>query len=266
VARPDDLPAALRTIVGDQPGEVLATTDGSDHIIRRYESPSAGPVVVKRADGRDQVDRLDAEASRLAWLAGHLPVPEVVALVHEPDAETAWLVSRLLPGSPADELHHRVDGHALATAFAAGLRAIHALDASACPFDARLPVRAAEARQRVAAGLVDAAGFDEAYRRYDPDTLLGLWLQSVPGDEDPVVTHGRYTLDNVLIDAGGVTGYVDWARCGVADRYVDLALAARSLARAVGPELVVTFFEHYGIDQPSLAKIDFYVLADELLR
>jgi aminoglycoside phosphotransferase len=266
VAPAGDRPAALIDIVGDRPGEVLAVAaEGKPHVWR-HESPTHGPVVVKAARGREAVERLDAEAARIEWLAGRLPVPQVIALVPDPARDAAWLVTSLLGGSPASDVHHRVDGVGLAGTFAAGLRAVHALDPFECPFDARLGARRDRARRRVAAGLVDSRRFDEAYRRYDADRLLRLWEQSSPGDEDLVVTHGDYTLEHVLVDGGAVRGYVDWDRCGVADRYVDLALAARSLAAAVGPELVVTFFEHYGIDHPSLAKIDFYVLADVFVR
>jgi aminoglycoside phosphotransferase len=51
----------------------------------------------------------------------------------------------------------------------------------------------------------------------------------------------------------------------VADRYVDVAVATRSLAAAVGPEPLAAFLDAYGLEHPSLAKIDFYALTAELL-
>jgi aminoglycoside phosphotransferase len=192
-------------------------------------------------------------------------VPQVVAFEHDVDDATAWLVTSPLAGEPGSAVHHRVDGRGLARAFAAGLRAVHDLDVASCPFDAGLEARTGIVVERIEQGAVVSAQLSEAYRRHEPDRLLALWRGARPPDEDLVVTHGRYTLDGVSIAHGEVAGYRDWYRCGVADRYVDLAVAAGSLAAAVGPELVVEFFDAYGIEHPSLAKIDFYALGAELL-
>ena len=65
---------------------------------------------------------------------------------------------------------------------------------------------------------------------------------------------------------GAVTGIVDWGGPGVGDRYLDLALAARSIVANTGSaELAVRFFAAYGIDAPDGRKVDWFVLLDEFL-
>ncbi|MDZ7733719.1 MAG: phosphotransferase [Acidimicrobiia bacterium] len=117
----------------------------------------------------------------------------------------------------------------------------------------------------VEAGTVDRGHFDDLYRRYAARRALALVHELRPvGDEDLVVTHGDYTLPNVLLDQHGVTGIVDWGRAGVADRYVDLADVSRSLVRNLGPDTLGPFLDAYGLEQPDLARLDFYVLLAQL--
>lgn len=256
----DDLPASIRAVVGGGPLEPLLSGGAPPHVFRA-RGADGGDVVIKHAVTSPLADELEGESTRLEWLDERASAPELLAF--ERDASTAWMVTRALDGSPAAEPQHLVAGAPLAASLATALRAVHELDPASCPFDVGLAWRRHEAERRVASGAVDPERFEPAYRRYTPERLLSLWRAGDSGDEDLVVVHGDVSLDNVLVDAGRVTGLVDWARCGVADRYVDLALVARGLARGAGPDVVFTFFEAYGIDQPSLAKVDFYVLADE---
>ena len=78
-----------------------------------------------------------------------------------------------------------------------------------------------------------------------------------------VFTHGSFGLRCTLLDQTGVSGVLDWGLAGVADRYVDLASAVRSIASGLGPELIPTFFQAYGLERPDPRKLDFYALLAE---
>jgi aminoglycoside phosphotransferase len=94
-------------------------------------------------------------------------------------------------------------------------------------------------------------------------------LAAIPAaSEERVFTHGDYCLPNVLLvsdGAGGfrVSGFVDCGNAGIADRYQDLALCARSVAGNLGPEWVSALFARYGLEHADETKLGYYQLLDE---
>ncbi len=88
-------------------------------------------------------------------------------------------------------------------------------------------------------------------------------LATKPANEDLVFTHGDYCLPNIIINNGDISGFIDWGRGGIADRYQDLALAARSLAYNFDAEWIKLLFKEYGIENIDYSKIEYYKLLDE---
>lgn len=78
-----------------------------------------------------------------------------------------------------------------------------------------------------------------------------------------MVTHGDFSLDNLMIREGEVTGCIDVGRMGVADRYQDLAILWNSLGE-FGPELQARLLEQYGVEEPDQRRLRFHLLLDEL--
>ena len=89
---------------------------------------------------------------------------------------------------------------------------------SSCPFDFRLATALDHARQRVAAGLVDAwssTTSSSTTRSPGPPGSSSVWIAA--DGEDVVVCHGDPCFPNFLLDdAGVVTGYVDLGELCVA--------------------------------------------------
>jgi aminoglycoside phosphotransferase len=91
----------------------------------------SGAVYVKRAA------QLTGERDRIAWLAGRLPVPEVVGFVNAHGDD--WLLTRELPGVPLYHASLGWEPGRVARRFGEILREIHSTDASGCPFGEAAP-------------------------------------------------------------------------------------------------------------------------------
>jgi aminoglycoside 3'-phosphotransferase-1 len=214
--------------------------------------------------GRDGIaEDIAGEAERLRWLRGRLSAPALRTFVAEPGE--AWLLTEALPGRAAWQVMtaHPAQQDALAEAIAAFLLQLHAIPAAQCPFDASASLRLAEARWRLDAGLVDEAGFDDARQGWTAHRAWDEMITLRPPPAEPVVTHGDFSLDNLLVEDGKVTGCIDLDRLGVADRYQDLAIIWNNLGE-FGPDLRQRFLRAYGIAEPDERSLAFYLMLDEM--
>jgi kanamycin kinase/streptomycin 3"-kinase/aminoglycoside 3'-phosphotransferase-2 len=243
-------------------------TGHTDAAVRRSRD---GRAYAKTGAGHVRQE-LDDERERLLWLATTgVPAPEV--LDWEDDGETATLVTAALPGVPLSELPSSTAPDAV-KALGAFLRRLHALDREGCPFDRWLAVTVPLARVIVDHGWVDEDDFDEERAGQSANALLEQLMERRPRAEelevgDLVVCHGDACLPNVLVDPDNleVTGIVDVGRLGIADRHLDLALAARSLSDtslspSYGPDAADAMLAAYGLPTDPW-RLDFYRLLDE---
>lgn len=231
-------------------------------VYRLHGKPGAPDLYLKH--GRDTVaDAIVDEMARLRWLAGHLSVPAVVHF--NCSADEAWLLMTAVPGKTAYQLLQADPGqhHIVVDALARFLQRLHAIPASACPFNSDHACRLALAHARIAAGLVDEDDFDDERAGWSAQQVWDAMQALLPLAPDPVVTHGDYSLDNLLIVDGEVAGCIDAGRVGIADRYQDLAIAWHCLAE-FGPALQERFLQRYGVAEPDRRKLEFYLMLDEL--
>lgn len=229
------------------------------HIAR----PNVPACYLKIATDPSQRELVTAEKERLDWLQGRLPVPSIYAFCSA--SVHTYLLTSEIPGLLACDPAFAQDIPAVVHLLAEGLRRIHRVDITHCPFDQRLASEIAYIQQRVAAGLVDIANFDDQHKGMSAAELFKLLIKSQPSTEDLVFTHGDYCLPNVLIDHphGHINGFIDWGRSGIADRYQDLVAAARSLTRNFGPGWEPLLWEMYGLETLDTAKYEFYQLLDK---
>ncbi|PLY42000.1 APH(3') family aminoglycoside O-phosphotransferase [Janthinobacterium sp. ROICE36] len=237
----------------------------SDAAVYRLQGRAAAPdLYLKHGRGSAAADLAD-EMARLRWLAPYLPVPAVVQFARRADPDQAWLLLTALPGTTASAVleAHPALGPVVVDALAAFLRRLHALPVATCPFDAGHAVRLAQARQRIDAGLVDADDFDAGREGWTAQQVWAALQDCLPLVPELAVTHGDFSLENILLQEGAVVGCIDVGRAGVADRYQDLAIVWRSLGE-LDAALQQRFVQQYGILDADQGKLQFYLLLDEL--
>jgi len=241
-----------RNLVGESGGAVY----------RLYGKPGAADLFLKHGQGAVADDLVD-EMSRLRWMSKHVPVPTVTHFISVPGE--AWLLMTALPGETAYQAleARREDRIAVVDALADFLRRLHSIPTSECPFNSDHAYRLGLARKRIEAGLVEEDDFDEERQGWTAQQVWQAMHQLLPFAPDPVVTHGDFSLDNLLMVDGEVIGCIDAGRVGVADRYQDLAILWNCLGEFEAG-LQDRFLTRYGVSRPDQGKLQFHLMLDEL--
>jgi aminoglycoside phosphotransferase len=203
---------------------------------------------------------LAEEKQRLEWLKGKLSVPEVRLFVQT--GERDYLLISEIEGAGAHGDLWKGDIRRTIELLANGVRMIHSLPVTDCPFDETLEAKIERARRRMELELVDENDFADERRGRTAEDLFRELIATKPASEDLVFTHGDYCLPNILFKDWQISGFVDWGRAGVADRYQDIALLARSVCYNFGEKWTPFVFEALEIE-PDWERIDFYKLLDE---
>ena len=259
---PEPLPEAVRAATV---GYVLTpATDGEGGAaVFRLEASGRPALYLKGGTGR-VADDVTAEMVRLEWLAGRLPVPEVRHFVRVQGE--AWLLTTAVPGRSAyySLLEQPERRSEIVAALARFVRAVHALPLADWPFHAGHELAMAQARRNLDAGRVDTDDFDEERQGWTPEQVWADLVGLLPLPFERVVTHGDYSLDNVLLEDGRVTGCIDVGRAGAADPYQDLAAVWNNLEE-FGGDLQRELFRVYGISEPDARKLRFHLCLGELV-
>ena len=256
------LPSSLRERLEGYDFRPSAVGESDAHVFRLRSASGQPDLYLKYADG-SAADDLTDEMSRLRWLAAYLPVPDVVSFFR--DHDRAWLLTTVLEGASAYDLLESEPARreAVVDALACFMLRLHAIPAERCPFNSQLPLRLHRARQRIDDGLVETDDFDDERDGWTAEQVwAAIHAYHLPNSA-PVVTHGDFSLDNILIIGDAVSGCVDVGRLGIADRYQDLAILWNCL-REFGPELQERLFRQYGLCAVDRDLLDLHLSLDEL--
>lgn len=249
--------------------EVRRLTGGASretYAVRATDSAGRETTAVLRRDppGRGEAERMRAEAACLRAAAETgVPVPVVLAAGDtSPGIEAPYLLMNTVPGESLPRRLHRDPGYAavrtrLAEDFGYVLGLIHRTPVTTLTaLDARDPLDAIEETYR-----------DLAEPR--PAVEIGLrWLRdNRPPDRPAALVHGDFRLGNLLIDADGIRGVLDWELAHLGNPIEDLGwLCVRAwrfgAAAPVGGlgtrDQLLDGYERATGDRPSAAELHWW--------
>lgn len=257
-------PAALAVLLAGYEAECVQEGEGGC-AVHRHQAPGRPTLYLKHGTGTAARD-LVAETARLRWLAERALAPTIVWAGAAGDA--AWLLIQAAPGRSAGDWLAGDIGRLpkVVAGLVEALRALHALPVADCPFDAGLTLRLGEARRNVDEGRVDQEDFDDDHQGWSATRVLAEVerLASAVPTGDMVVSHGDFTLGNLMLDGDGrFTGFIDAGRLGRADPYQDIALCWRDLG-GFGEAAQDAFIDALAIGAPDAARLLLYRSLDEL--
>ena len=207
------------------------------------------------------------ERDLIAFLKGRLPVPELL-FYGEEDGHAFLLMGRAEGAMACEGLAQgaREPAEQTVKALAKALNMLQEVNAASCPYQNTLERKLEQALFNIEHGLVNINDFEQGNDFASPMDLY-RWLAANRPHEEPCFTHGDFCLPNIFVRGGEVTGFIDWGRGGIADKWQDIALCVRSLGYNLGQTdpapYVKLLFSHLGLE-PDEAKLRYYILLDEL--
>lgn len=213
------------------------------------------------------------EIQMMKWLNQKLPVPKILCY-EEKNGLSYLLMSKIEGKMSCDEVYMK-SPELLIQILTDGLKQLWAVDISDCPCNTTLANKLEIAKYNIEHGLVDVDDCEpDTYGENgfaSPEELL-KWLVEHQPSEELVLSHGDYCLPNIFAQDDSISGFIDFGRAGIADKWLDIALCYRSLKHNFdGTYDGITYdgfepnllFAKLGIE-PDWEKIKYYILLDEL--
>lgn len=222
-------------------------------------------VVIKYGKSKD----IEKEANILKWLKDRIEVPEVYEFIKI--EETYYLIMEMLPGVMGQYGFHELSLEEMVILYANEIKKWHQIDYSTFPTYNTLEDKIKHAKGNVEKGLVKTQYFERELQGKSGQEVYDEMLKYYPKSFDLVLCHGDVCMPNFMYLKGKVTGWIDVVGCGVNDRYLDIAIALRTLRfnfewvnQEFSKAYMDLFLNSYGIKQLDMDKVKFYILLDEL--
>ncbi|MEK3796862.1 aminoglycoside phosphotransferase family protein [Peribacillus sp. FSL H8-0477] len=233
---PDEIKNYLSTI-----HSIRFPTQGYTSDVGIIES-NKGCFALKRAKGEQFTRWLHRERMVLNGLAQtSLPIPTVILFIELTAQKESWLLIDFLEGETLrmalSKEKNKEKREEMIFNFGKLLYQIHA---TPCPEELKYEKSWLEEM------LIQAAFNLEYYQVDGTQDILKYIKTTIPPDVKPTLIHGDFTIDNVLVCNGMVTGVIDWSGGAHGDPRYDLSLAIRPKPNAFESERdKQIFFEGY---------------------
>lgn len=209
------------------------------------------------------------EALILKWLNGYIQVPHVYFDFQEDGIY--YLVMEMLPGVMGQYGFNQLSEDEMIKLYALEIKKWHQIQIENFPNVNTLQEKLEHVRNNVEKHLVKTQYFEREYQGKTPEELYQKMMLLYPREFDLVLCHGDVCMPNFMIENGKVTGWIDVIGCGVNDRYLDVAIALRTLRfnfeamhQEFTKERMQLFLKTYGLNKLDMKKLEFYILLDEM--
>lgn len=219
-----------------------------------------------------------SELQALQFLECKLPVPTILGYTQ--NSGKSYLLTSRAKGKMLCDSSILNNVNRLYKSAIAALRMLWSVDISECTRDCTLDLTLdallRRARQNIENNLVDTNNIEpETFgpEGFESPTALLEYLEANRPQENLVLSHGDLCLPNILVSCKGIEAFLDLGRCGVSDKWRDIAILTRSLRDNMAGRYGNTpspepfneklFFEMLGLE-PDWEKIRYYRLLDEL--
>ncbi len=219
------LPEQITHLIGDRAGAVVQQDKRSIAEVIRYHRPG-GRTMFLKAQPLLPDRPLAREAANLRWCAGELPVAAVLGYAATTSAE--FLLLDGADGVDGAKAVLRLPEDAITGIFIAAMLRWHATPPGSFS-------RQITAQDHIAGLIRDLEMPLRSPSLRDDARDLGTRLHRLrtgwPATRRHVLTHGDFSLPNVMVSGRQLTAYLDVADMAVGDPARDLAAAAISLRR-----------------------------------
>lgn len=222
-------------------------------------------VVVKISTRKEVLE----EGKNLIWLKNQIAVPKVYDLGCE--YGYYYIIMEKLSGTMFQELFLKYPLETIVKQYALLIKQFHQIDYIGLPYNHSLESKLKAVKENVQTNKVKEQYFEREFKHLHANQMYELLLQNQIIEEDLVLCHGDVCMPNIMMNGLALSGFIDVMNMGVCDRYLDIAIALRTLrynfelyGYVFTKDYQDLFCKTYGISECNQQKILFYILLDEL--
>ena len=192
--------------------------------------------VILKIQYTENKNNLKEEYERLKWIEGKLNTPK--AYYYNEKDNIKYLIMEYKKGAPSFKFDDI--GYQLGKA----LKQIHQVNIENCPFNKYSP-------EQLLSNFLDKLDsiypeIQDNYKDETKETIIEFMKENIPIDK--VLTHGDYSMPNILINAGEIS-FIDLGELGISTKYLDIYYLMKSLKINKKEEIFEEFLKGYGIDK-----------------
>lgn len=202
------------------------------------------------------------EMNVIKWISGKISTPQIIH--YEENREFNSLLMTHVGGNDLESLKQSISFEHYIDYYVQSLHKIQSIGIEGCPYDNCIDNRLKELEYLLENNLADVEpnNWEEETIFANSRELHEFLVKNKP-DENQVFSHGDMNNSNIFIE-NGMVKFIDLGRCGLADKWLDIAFCIRDIKESSDEEKWINlFFSKLGI-KPDWEKINYYILLDEL--